>query len=261
MADEKEHFVVIGGGFIGSEIAAALTMVGKKVTMIFPEDAIGGLVFPNDLANHLNDYYREKGVEVIPNDSVVSVEKEGKRITVRTKNGRAIETDGVVAGIGLRPNVDLAEAAGLKVDNGIVVNEKLETSVADIYTAGDVANFFHVALGKRTRVEHEDNAIQMGKLAGLNMAGASETYDHIPLFYSDLFEHGYEAVGETKSEMETVADWQEPFQKGTIYYLEEGHVRGVVLWNFWKQGGNARVLMMEKGPFKAEDLKGRRQGV
>ncbi|HAV78736.1 MAG TPA: pyridine nucleotide-disulfide oxidoreductase [Anaerolineae bacterium] len=256
MADEKDHFIVIGGGFIGSEIAAALTMVGKKVTMVFLEDAINGLVLPSDLAHHLNDFYREKGVEVIPNDSVASVDKEGEHFTVRTKNGRVIETDGVVAGIGIRPNVELAEAAGLKVDNGIVVNEKLETSVEDIYATGDSVNFFHMALGKRTRVEHEDNAVKMGKLAGQNMAGGNEAYNHTPLFYSDLFELGYEAVGETSSKMETVSDWHEQFQKGTIYYLDGGRVRGVVLWNFWKQVDNARALMLERGPFKAEDLVG-----
>jgi 3-phenylpropionate/trans-cinnamate dioxygenase ferredoxin reductase subunit len=162
----------------------------------------------------------------------------------------------VVAGIGIRPNVSLAEAAGLKVKDGIVVNERLETSAPDIYAAGDVANFYHVALGERTRVEHEDNALRMGKLAGGNMAGGNETYEHIPLFYSDLFEHGYEAVGELNGRLETVSDWQEPFQKGTVYYLKDGKVRGVLLWNFWKQVGNARELMMEKGPFKAEDLIG-----
>jgi NADPH-dependent 2,4-dienoyl-CoA reductase/sulfur reductase-like enzyme len=145
----------------------------------------------------------------------------------------------------------------LKVDDGIVVNERLETSSSDIYAAGDVVNFFHVALEERTRVEHEDNAVFMGKLAGKNMAGADETYDRIPMFYSDLFELGYEAVGETSSKLEIVSDWQEQFQKGTIYYLDEGRVRGVVLWNFWKQVDNARGLMMEKGPFKAEDLIGR----
>ena len=260
LANEKEHFVVIGGGFIGSEMAAALTTVGKKVTMVFPEDAINGLVFPGDLANYLNDYYREKGVDVITNDSVVSVQKEGERIVVQTKNGKTIETDGVVAGIGIRPNVDFAEAAGLKIDKGIVVNERLETSAPDIYAAGDVANFFHLGLEKRVTVEHEDNAVFMGKLAGTNMAGGDETYTRIPMFYSDLFDHGYEAVGETSSKMENISDWQEKFQKGTIYYLEEGSVRGVVLWNFWKQVGNARALMMEKGPFKAEDLMGRLKG-
>ena len=257
MAEEKKRFVVVGGGFIGSEIAAALTMVGAQVTMVFLEEAIGGLVFPSDLAHFLNDYYREKGVEVVPNETVASVQKEGDRIIVRTGSGHAIETDDVVAGIGIRPNVGLAEAAGLEVGNGIVVNERLETSAPDVYAAGDVANFYHVALGKRTRVEHEDNAVSMGKLAGQNMAGGNATYDRIPMFYSDLFEHGYEAVGELNSRLEMVSDWQEPFQKGTVYYLEDGRVRGVLLWNFWKQVGNARELMMEQGPFKAQDLVGK----
>lgn len=260
LADAKEHFVVIGGGFIGSEVAAALTMVGKKVTVIFLDDAIGSHIFPSDLAHFLNEYYQGKGVELIANDSVASVTKEGERLIVRTGTGRAIETDGVVAGIGIHPNVELAQAAGLKIDNGIVVNERAETSVADIYAAGDAVNFFHSALGKRVRVEHEDNAIAMGKLAGRNMAGASETYTHTPMFYSDLFELGYEAVGEISSKMETVSDWQEPFQKGVIYYLEEGRVRGVVLWNVWKQVDAARALMLEPGPFTAENLKGKIKG-
>jgi NADPH-dependent 2,4-dienoyl-CoA reductase/sulfur reductase-like enzyme len=248
---------VIGGGFIGSEIAAALTMVGAKVTMIFLEDAISGLVFPSDLAHYLNDYYREKGVDVVPNASVTGVEKEGQRFTVRTEDGRTFATDGVVAGLGIRPNVDLAKEVGLEVDNGIVVNQRLETSAPDIYAAGDVANFRHVGLGERTRVEHEDNAVSMGKLAGMNMAGGNEMYERIPMFYSDLFDHGYEAVGELNSELETVLDWEDEFQKGVVYYLGDGRVRGVLLWNFWKQVGNARALMMEKGPFKAEDLNGK----
>jgi 3-phenylpropionate/trans-cinnamate dioxygenase ferredoxin reductase subunit len=225
--------------------------------MIFLEEAISGLVFPADLAHYLNDYYREKGVEVIPNDSVTGVEREGERFTVRTKNGRSIETDGVVAGIGIRPNVDLAKEAGLEVEDGIIVNERLETSAPDIFAAGDVANFHHVALGKRTRVEHEDNAVSMGKLAGMNMAGGNEAYDRIPMFYSDLFDHGYEAVGELNSKLEMVSDWEEEFQKGVVYYLDDGRVRGVVLWNFWNQVKNARALMMEKGPFKTDDLIGR----
>ena len=261
LADEKEHFVVIGGGFIGSELAAALTMVGKKVTMVFRDDSVGGAVFPGDLAHYLNDYYFQKGVEIIANDSVASVQREGDHLAVRTGSGRAINTDGVVAGIGIRPNVELAEAAGIKIDNGIVVNERLETSLPDIYAAGDAVNFFHSALGKRVRVEHEDNAVSMGKLVGRNMAGANETYTHIPMFYSDLFELGYEAVGETSSKMEMVSDWQEgSFQKGVIYYLNEGRVCGVVLWNVWKQVDNARALMLEKGPFKADDLKGKITG-
>src|SRR5512141_1679909 len=113
LADAKNHFVVIGGGFIGSEIAAALTMVNKHVTMIFLEDAIGGLVFPKDLAHFLNDHYQLKGVEIIKNDSVASIQREGERLIVRTGSGRTIETDGVVAGIGLRPNVVVAQSTGV----------------------------------------------------------------------------------------------------------------------------------------------------
>ena len=234
LSERGEKFLVIGGGFIGSEIAAALTMVGKKTIMVFPDEAIGANIFPNDLSHYLNDYYRQKGVEVVTNEIAVDLEKNGSRITVRTRSGRAFEVDGVVAGIGIRPNLELAKQSGLQVDNGIVVNEHLLTSAPDVFAAGDVANFCHSALGKRVRVEHEDNAIKMGKLAGRNMAGADESYTHVPMFFSDLFE-----------------------LKGVIYYLESGRVRGVLLWNVWKQVDNARALMAETGPFKAADLKGR----
>lgn len=257
LSEHGDKFVVIGGGFIGSEIAAALTIIGKKVVMIFPEETIGAAIFPNDLSYYLNEYYRQKGVELVANDVVVSVEENGSRFTARTRTGLAFDVDGVVAGIGIHANLELAKLSGLQVDNGIIVDEHLQTSTVDIFAAGDVANFFHSALGKRVRVEHEDNAIKMGKLAGRNMAGANESYTHVPLFYSDLFELGYEAVGEMNNRMEIVTDWQDSFNKGVVYYLENGRVRGVLLWNVWKQVDNARALMVETGPFHATDLKGR----
>ncbi|MEW6406177.1 MAG: FAD/NAD(P)-binding oxidoreductase [Chloroflexota bacterium] len=257
LADEKERFLVIGGGFIGSEIAAALTMVGRKVTMVFLEDAIGGRIFPGDLAHYLNHYYQEKGVEVVTRDSVASVDEKDGHYVVRTGTGREFEVDAVVAGIGIRPNVELAEAAGLQVENGIVVDGELRTPDPNIYAAGDAANFVHSALGKRTRVEHEDNALKMGKLAGRNMAGANEVYSHTPMFYSDLFDLGYEAVGDMRSEMDIVFDWQEPYQKGVIYYLDQSRVAGVLLWNVWKKVEEARKLLLEPGPFDESNLKGR----
>ncbi len=261
LTENGDQFVVIGGSFIGSELAAALTIVGKKVTMILREDAISENIFPKDLSNFLNDYYRQKSVDVVTGESVASVQREGDRIAVRTGSGRAFEAEGVVAGIGIHPNLDLAKEAGVKVDNGMVVNERLETSVPDIYAAGDAANFFHSALEKRTRVEHENNAVEMGKVAGRNMAGASEAYTHIPMFYSDLFELGYEAVGEMSSKMETIEDWQEePFKKGVVYYMEDGRVHGVLLWNVWEKVEEARALMRENGPFKEKDLKGKITG-
>lgn len=259
LSERGEQFLVIGGGFIGSEIAAALTMVGKKVVMIFPDDGIGSNIYPSKLSHFLVNYYRQKGVEVVTNDSVANVEKNGNRFTVHAQSRRAFEVDGVVAGIGIRPNLELAQQAGLHLENGIVVDDHLLTSAPDVFAAGDVANFHHSALGKRVRVEHEDNAIHMGKLAGRNMAGAHESYTHVPMFYSDLFELGYEAVGELSSKLDTVIDWQEPFKKGVVYYLDpsDHRVRGVLLWNVWDQANNARALLAEAGPFDAATLKGR----
>ncbi len=138
-----------------------------------------------------------------------------------TKSGREIVADAVVAGIGLLPNLELAKTAGLATGNGIMVDEYLLTSRPDIYAAGDVAEFYNPALGKRMRVEHEDNANTMGLQAGRNMAGAAEPYHHLPFFYSDLFELGYEAVGELDAHLTVVADWKEPYQTGVLYYLKE----------------------------------------
>jgi len=254
LTERGDRFLVIGGGFIGSEIAAALAMIGKKAIMVFQEDAIGALVYPSDLAQFLNEYYHSKGVKVFPNDAVASLVRSGQRIRVFTRSGCILEVDGVVAGIGIRPNVELAQQAGLQVENGIVVNDHLQTIHPDIYAAGDVASFFHAGLGKRTRVEHEDNAIMMGFQAGRNMAGANEAYNHIPMFYSDLFELGYEAVGELSSKMEIIANWQQPYQKGVLYYLQNGALHGVLLWNVWNRVQAARELLIEPGRHSPEEL-------
>jgi 3-phenylpropionate/trans-cinnamate dioxygenase ferredoxin reductase subunit len=257
LTEQGERFLIIGAGFIGSEIAAALSTLGKHVTMVFREASIGENIYPLELSRFLDDFYRQKGVELVPSDEVASLEKNGTRFTVRTRGGLEFQVDGVVAGLGVRPNIELAKSAGLKVEKGIVVDDHQRTSAPDVFAAGDVALFPHKTLGKLTRVEHEDNALMMGKQTGRNMAGADEAYTHTPFFYSDLFELGYEAVGELSSKLETFADWQEPFKKGVVYYLEDGRVRGVLLWNVWKKIKDATALMAEAGPFKAKDLIGR----
>ena len=262
LSERADGFAVVGAGFIGSEIAAALAMNGKKVSMIFIEKYIGERVFPEDLARFVTNYYREKGVELLPEHTVAGVERRGEQVVVRAKavhgdHETEIEVSAVVAGLGIRPNTELATAAGLAVENGIVVDESLRTSDPDIYAAGDVASFYNPALDMRLRVEHEDNANTMGKMAGEAMAGRQIRYDHLPFFYSDLFDLGYEAVGELDSRLETVADWQEPFRKGVIYYLRDGRVRGVLLWDTWEQVEAARRLIAEPGPFRPSDLMGR----
>ena len=261
IVETKQDFCVIGAGFIGSEIAAAINKQGKSVTMVFPEIGIAGRIFPDDLSKYMNQYYEDQGVKVLAGNLVKSVKKQGAKFVVtytNTETGAQSEAafDAVVIGVGISPNIYLAEEAGLSVDNGIVVNEFLQTDDPDIYAAGDVANFYNAALKERTRVEHEDNANTMGLLAGKNMAGEKLPYDHFPFFYSDLFEMGYEALGDLHKEAEIVEDWIEPYQKGAVVYLEEQRVRGAIFWNLWDKVDLGREVIAEGKSFTTDSIKG-----
>jgi NADPH-dependent 2,4-dienoyl-CoA reductase/sulfur reductase-like enzyme len=196
-------------------------------------------------------------VDVRPGEQVTGVCRNGAKVVVETKGGTRLTVDAVVAGIGIAPSTELAKAAGLEVEDGVVVDDHLRTSKSDVYAAGDVARFTAPALGVRMRVEHEDNALTMGKAAGRAMAGDTTPYAHLPFFYSDLFELGYEAVGEMDPRGELLSDWKVPFREGVVYYLSGGRVRGVLLWNTWGQVDAARALIAEPGPFRAIDLVGR----
>jgi NADPH-dependent 2,4-dienoyl-CoA reductase/sulfur reductase-like enzyme len=204
-------------------------------------------------------------VGVLTETLVVGVEQRDAQFVVkmRSQDGgpddeRELIVDGVVAGLGLVPNTDLAEAAGIEVDQGIVVDDLLRTSQQDVFAAGDVAAFTNPALGRRMQVEHEDNAREMGQRAGKNMAGAGEPYERLPYFYTNVFELGYQAVGELDARHETISDWiEQPYKRGVVYYMKDGRVRGVLLWRLLRQLDAARSLIAEQGPFEAADLLGR----
>jgi len=256
LASEGKKAVIIGGGFIGSEIAAALNVNKVDVTMIFPEDYLVQRIFPADLGNAIQKHYAGRGINILNRDLPVSFEKKAGKILTRTKNGNELESDIVIAGIGIVPAVDLAKKAGLRTDNGIVVDEYLKTSDKDIYSAGDNTSFISAATGDRTRVEHWDNSIAQGTAAGKNMAGERVKYDTIPYFFSDLFEFGYEAAGDINSQHETVADWKKEYDTGVVYYLKDDAVRGIMLCNVWEKIDEARELIRGGKKIKPEQLKG-----
>ena len=255
-AGEGKSAVVIGGGFIGSEIAAALNMHGVNVTMIFPTSYIVDRVFPPYLGYAIQDHYRQRGVTVLAGDAPTAFEKKDSRFVTTTREGRAIESDMLIVGVGIMPATQLAEDLGLRIENGIVVNEFLQTSSPDIYAAGDNASFPYQALGRQMRVEHWDNAVTAGKWAGRNMAGAHEAYTHMPYFFSDLFEFGYEAVGDVDSRLNTYADWQKENDTGVIYYLEDSKIRGMMMCNVWDKVDTARDMIRRSESVSAESLRG-----
>lgn len=248
--------VVIGGGFIGSEIAAALAINGCSVTIVFPDAGIGTRVFPAELSAYVTDYYRSQGVEVQAGQSVKAIETNGGAQVV-LDSGRVLDADVVVAGLGIEPATALAAAAGLEVHDGIVVDEYGRAGGRDdVFAAGDVARFPLAALGTSVRVEHEDHARSHGTCVGANMAGAGEPYDHLPFFYSDLFELGYEAVGELDPRRELLVEWVEPNRKGVVCYLDgERRPRGFLLWDVWGQVDKACGLIRAGAPVDREQLR------
>jgi NADPH-dependent 2,4-dienoyl-CoA reductase/sulfur reductase-like enzyme len=257
LSEEKTRFSVIGSGFIGSEIAAALAMHHREGSIFDVGPGIGWSIFPENLVKFLNEYYQEKGVKIFPDARINGITETSSGYQIRLENGELHDTEVIVAGIGIQPNVTLAEQAGLTVSNGVEVDQFLQTTEKDIFAAGDVANFFNPLLEKRIRVEHEDNANAMGKQAGRNMAGAREPYNYLPFFYSDLFDLGYEAVGELNSRSQIVEDWQEKYQKGVLYYVSGERVTGVLLWNVWDKLDAAREVIGLPSPVEPQSLKGR----
>ena len=201
-------------------------------------------------------YYRKKGVVVHLDESVGAIEQRDGRFVVHGARAGPLTADAVIAGIGIVPTTELAGQAGLPWTTASSWMSSFAPAARDL--CGRRRRPLHnPALGKHMRVEHEDNANTMGRIAGLNMAGAGLSYDHLPFFYSDLFDRGYEAVGELDARLETVADWKEEFKEGVVYYLGGGRVRGVLLWNTWGQVDAARALIAEPGPIRPAQLKGR----
>jgi NAD(P)H-nitrite reductase large subunit len=241
-AAEGKSAVVVGGGFIGSEIAAALSINKVGVTMVFPSPYLVSRVLPEHLGKALQDKYVARGVKVLAGSRPASFGKNGGRFVTRVA-GQQIESDMLIVGVGIAPSVKLAQQAGLQVGDGVIANEFLQTSNPDIYAAGDNALFPYYALSQQMRVEHWDNAVNQGKWAGRNMAGAHEPYTYMPYFFSDLFEFGYEAVGEVDSSLETLADWQKEDEKGVIYYLHDGKIRGAMMCDVWDRVDAARELI------------------
>lgn len=256
-----DSIAVVGGGFIGSEMAAALVDRGASVTLLFPEKGVGAKIFPEGLSLRLNQLYRDKGVDVVPGVKVTSVTPEGETVSLTlTKENEESEhthtVDLVVVGIGLVPNTELAERGGLPVRDGIIADACLKAGHPAIFTAGDASRFPCEGLNGLIHVEHEDHAVTGGRHAGRAMTGEERPYNHLPFFYSDLFHVGYEAVGECDPSLNVVEDWISEYEKGVIYYMNDGHLTGVLLLDVWNKVDEARERICSTEETDAKNLIG-----
>jgi len=258
--DRFEHALVVGGGFVGTELAAALRHAGKEVTLLVDREYPLARVLARDLGLAVAERFRREGIETVSEDRLAALEESQGLIRAHTASGGVISTQTVLVGIGVEPDVDLAEAAGLDVDDGIVVDEFARTTDPDIYAAGDVARYPCVPLGHSVRVEHWEHARAHGRCAGANLAGATEPYEGLPYFFSDLFDLGFEGVGDLDPGLRVETVWREPGRQdasrgdaGVVFHLRDDVTRGVLLWNVRDAVDWARDLVRSGRPMSGAE--------
>jgi 3-phenylpropionate/trans-cinnamate dioxygenase ferredoxin reductase component len=245
-AREAERVVLIGGSYIGCEVAASLTALGKSCSIVMMEDEPLSRVFGDEAGRWFRRVLESKGIEFHGGEELEVFEGDGRVRAAVTKSGRVVEGDMVVIGAGVRPDVMLAERAGLEVADGIICDSKLQTSVEGIYAAGDCCSYDSVVHGRRLRVEHWDVAMQQGQAVGRNMLGADADYDVVPYFFSDLADWvGLEYVGPAQ-------DWDEVIWRGDpeageflLWYLKDGKVAGALSVDRSEDLGEARRLLAD----------------
>ncbi len=241
-----EHVVLIGGSYIGTEVAASLTSMGTKCTIVCLEDVLLSRTFGEEAGRWFEDVVTSKGVTVHGGEELEAFEGDGRVSAVVTKSGLTVECDAVVVGAGVRPDAMLAQRAGLEVDDGIVCDSKLRTSAEGIYAAGDCCSYDSVVHGRRLRVEHWDVAMQQGIAAARNMLGDDRDYDVVPYFFSDLADWAsLEYVGPAE-------DWDEVLWRGdrdegefSAWYLQDGRVAGCLSVGRSEDLAEARRMLAE----------------
>jgi 3-phenylpropionate/trans-cinnamate dioxygenase ferredoxin reductase component len=226
-----QHALVIGEDFLSVELAAAIRHRGHEVSFMFPHDYPLQAFLPRDLGAFVLGRCRELGIESLSNEAILEFEDHAELLVGRTRAGNFVMTQTGIVSAGSDPQVELAEAAGLEIGNGIEVDEYARTSAPNVYAAGDVAEFPYLALQRTRRLELWDHAMHHGRAAGANMAGADLPYTYLPVFFGRVFDADLEAVGEIDATLETQLVWREPFQEGVLLYVSEGVTRGVLMWN------------------------------
>jgi 3-phenylpropionate/trans-cinnamate dioxygenase ferredoxin reductase subunit len=242
----ERQVVVIGAGWIGLEVAAAAREAGASVTVLEYADVPLRAALGDRLGQHFAELHRSHGVDLRTGVEVTAIEGS-ERVTGVRAGGESVPADLVVLGVGAAPNVELAQNAGLAVDNGVVVDEQLRAQEG-IYAIGDVANAANTALGERLRVEHWDNAIRQGKLVGRVLTGSGDRYDWLPYFYTDQYDLGMEYVGRSAPDDDVVVRGSQDSGEFISFWLRDGQVTAAMNVNIWDVNSDLRALVGHKIP-------------
>jgi 3-phenylpropionate/trans-cinnamate dioxygenase ferredoxin reductase component len=245
-AEGSEHVVLIGGSYIGSEVAASLTAKGTKCTIVMMEDVALSTNFGDEVGRFFHQVLESHGVEILGGEQLERFEGSGHVEAVVTKSGKRIECNEVVIGAGVHPEVTLAERAGLAVEDGITCDRTLQTSAEGIYAAGDVCSYDSVVHGRRLRIEHWDVSLQQGQAAAANMLGEGGDYDVVPYFFSDLADWAsLEYVGPAQEWDEIVWRGERDSGEFSAWYLKDGRVAACLSVERSEDLARARELLVE----------------
>ena len=253
--DAGGHVAVVGAGWIGSEFAASARQRGLEVTLIDPLALPNERIFGPEIGGFYRDVHARHGVELVLGDGVEALEGDRAVERVRTISGRVIDCDFAVIGIGVTPRVELAAAAGAKIENGIVVNQQLRTTLPGIFAAGDVANAWHPFFKRNIRVEHWANALNQGPAAARAMLGEPVSYDRIPYFFSDQYDVGMEYSGYATSWDQVVFRGDPDSGEFIAFWLQDSRVVAGMNVNVWDVNEHVQALIRSRRPLEIEPLR------
>jgi 3-phenylpropionate/trans-cinnamate dioxygenase ferredoxin reductase subunit len=246
--------VVVGAGWIGSEFAASARQRGLEVALVDPLPLPNERIFGPEIGAFYRDVHARNGVELVLGDGVAAFEGDGSVARVRTSSGRVLECDFALVGIGVQPRTELAAAAGLEVTNGVVVDESLRSSHANVFAAGDVANAWHPFYVERIRVEHWANALNQGPAAARAMLGQRVSYDRIPYFFSDQYDVGMEYSGYATSWDEVVFRGERDSGEFVAFWLRDRLVVAGMNVNVWDVNEHVQALIRSRERIDARAL-------
>lgn len=246
-AEKAKRAIVIGGGFIGMEVAAVLAQKGIEVAMVLNDDRVFKRLFSPEMSNFFETYYTAKGVRLLKSTAVTELGGDGVVHSAVLKEGQTIPCDLVVAGIGVRPVIEVLESSGLELNDGIVVNEYLQTSHPDVYAAGDVATYQDVLFKKRRRVEHWDNAVSQGQYCAKSLMGDKAPFRHVPYFFSDVFDLSYEYWGDASEADQVVHRGDLSTNSFSVWWVRQQHLVAAFTMNRPEEERNVVPQWIESG--------------